>query len=44
MGIPGAWVGPGDPGLFHKVDEHIEIEDLIKALKIYTLFILRFCG
>lgn len=43
-GIPGAWIGSGDPSLFHKVDEHVEIEELIKAAQIYTILILRFCG
>jgi len=44
IGIPGAWIGPGNPRFFHKVDEHIKIEELIKALKIYTLLILRLCA
>lgn len=43
-GIPGAWIGPGDPRLFHKVDEHVEIEELIKAAQIYIILILRFCS
>jgi len=43
-GIPGAWIGPGDPRLFHKVDEHVEIEELVQAAQIYAILILRFCG
>jgi len=42
-GIPGAWIGPGDPKLFHKADEHLEIEELIQAAQIYTILILRLC-
>jgi succinyl-diaminopimelate desuccinylase len=43
-GIPGAWIGPGNPKLQHQVDERIRIDELIDAAKIYTLLILRLCG
>jgi acetylornithine deacetylase/succinyl-diaminopimelate desuccinylase-like protein len=43
-GIPGAWIGPGNPKLQHQVDERIRVDELIDAAKIYTLLILRLCG
>jgi succinyl-diaminopimelate desuccinylase len=43
-GIPGAWIGPGDPKLLHQVNERIRVEDVIKAAKIYALLILRYCA
>jgi succinyl-diaminopimelate desuccinylase len=30
--------GPGSAGQMHAVDEHIEIQDFINAIKVYTLF------
>jgi len=42
-GIPGAWIGPGNPKLQHQVDERIRVDELIDAAKIYTLLILRLC-
>jgi len=42
-GIPGAWIGPGDPKLLHQANERIRVDDIIEAAKIYTLVILRYC-
>jgi acetylornithine deacetylase/succinyl-diaminopimelate desuccinylase-like protein len=42
-GIPGAWIGPGNPKLQHQVDERIRLDELIDAAKIYTLLILHLC-
>ena len=42
-GIPGAWIGPGDPKLLHQANERIRVEDIIEAAKIYALVILRYC-
>jgi succinyl-diaminopimelate desuccinylase len=43
-GIPGAWIGPGNPQFLHQVNERIRVNEIIDAAKIYTLLILRFCG
>jgi succinyl-diaminopimelate desuccinylase len=43
-GIPGAWIGPGDPKLLHQVNERIRVEEIIQAAKVYALLILRNCG
>ena len=34
--------GPGKAGQMHVVDENIEIQDFIKAIKVYTLFAYHF--
>ncbi|HSB06354.1 MAG TPA: M20 family metallopeptidase [Thermodesulfobacteriota bacterium] len=43
-GIPGAWIGPGDPKLLHQTNERIRIDEIIEAAKIYALLILRYCS
>ena len=43
-GIPGAWIGPGNPQLLHQANERIRVDDLTEAAKIYALLILRYCG
>jgi len=43
-GIPGAWIGPGDPKLLHQTNERIRVEEIIEAAKIYALLILRYCS
>ena len=42
-GIPGAWIGPGDPKLLHQANERIRVDDIIEAAEIYALLILRYC-
>ena len=42
-GIPGAYLGPGNPKLQHQVNERIQLQEIIEAAKIYALLILRFC-
>jgi succinyl-diaminopimelate desuccinylase len=42
-GIPGAWIGPGDPKLLHQANERIRVDDIIEAANIYALLILRYC-
>jgi succinyl-diaminopimelate desuccinylase len=44
IGIPGAWIGPGNAQLLHQVDERIQVSQIVEAAKIYALLILRFCG
>ena len=39
-GIPGAWIGPGDPKLLHQANERIRVDDIIEAAKIYALLII----
>jgi len=43
-GIPGVWIGPGDPNVLHQVDERIEIDQLIKASRIYAGAIEALCS
>jgi succinyl-diaminopimelate desuccinylase len=43
-GIPGAWIGPGDPKLLHQANERIRVEEIIKAAKVYALLILKYCS
>jgi acetylornithine deacetylase len=42
-GIPGAWIGPGDPKLLHQANERIRVDDIIEAAEIYALLILKYC-
>lgn len=42
-GIPGTWIGPGEPKLLHQTNEHIEISQLVDASKIYAMSILELC-
>jgi len=39
QGIPGVWVGPGDPAFFHVINERVDIDDLVAASRIYIRFI-----
>ena len=43
-GIPGAWIGPGDPKLLHQANERIQVEEIVLAARIYALLILRYCS
>jgi acetylornithine deacetylase len=43
-GIPCVMLGPGDPRGAHAVDEHVPVNDLVKAARIMTLVVLRFLG
>jgi len=43
-GIPGTWIGPGDPDLMHQIDERLEIDQLIKASRIYAEAIEVLCS
>jgi acetylornithine deacetylase/succinyl-diaminopimelate desuccinylase-like protein len=36
--------GPGAPGLAHQPNEHVEIDKLLEAVRIYTLAAMRFLG
>lgn len=43
-GIPTVVIGPGDIGVAHAANEHVEIADLVDAAKIYALSIAEWCG
>jgi acetylornithine deacetylase len=43
-GMPSAIFGPGDPAIAHTSEEHVEIEELMRAAKILALGVLRWCG
>jgi acetylornithine deacetylase/succinyl-diaminopimelate desuccinylase-like protein len=43
-GIPGVTYGGGHIGRVHKVDECIEIEELVRQTKIYALAAVNICG
>lgn len=43
-GIPTITMGPGSIEIAHTANEHIEIEELMNAVKIYALTILEWCG
>jgi succinyl-diaminopimelate desuccinylase len=42
LGIPIVTCGPGDRLIPHQVDEHIEVEQLLEAARIYTVSALNF--
>jgi acetylornithine deacetylase/succinyl-diaminopimelate desuccinylase family protein len=43
-GIPTISIGPGDLTLAHAVNEFVEVNDLVKAAKVYALSSLEWCG
>jgi acetylornithine deacetylase len=43
-GIPTIGVGPGHIQHAHAANEHVEIEELVDAAKIYALCIVEWCG
>ncbi|MCY3784461.1 MAG: ArgE/DapE family deacylase [Chloroflexi bacterium] len=43
-GIPAITIGPGSLLVAHGPDEHVEIDELIDAAKIYALAIVEWCG
>ena len=43
-GIPTITMGPGSIENAHTANEHIEIKDLIEAVKIYALTVIEWCG
>jgi acetylornithine deacetylase len=43
-GIPAVILGPGDIGVAHTPNEHIEVREAERALSIYSELIRRVCG
>lgn len=43
-GIPTVLYGPGDVSLAHGVDEHIVLDDVVKAARVVALMICMWCG
>jgi acetylornithine deacetylase/succinyl-diaminopimelate desuccinylase family protein len=43
-GIPGVWVGPGDVRMLHAPNEHMPLDELKRAGKIYAAIILAYAG
>ncbi|MFQ5859143.1 MAG: M20 family metallopeptidase [Anaerolineae bacterium] len=44
QGVPGVWVGPGDPALFHVINERVDKEELVQAARIYARFAHAYLG
>lgn len=42
--IPTIMYGPGDVSLAHTVNEHIEIEDVLEAVRSLVLMLINWCG
>jgi acetylornithine deacetylase/succinyl-diaminopimelate desuccinylase-like protein len=43
-GIPGVWVGPGDVRMLHAPNEHMPLDELKLAGKVYAAIILAYAG
>ena len=43
-GIPTISIGPGSITVAHAPNEHVEIEELMDACRIYALAIVEWCG
>jgi acetylornithine deacetylase/succinyl-diaminopimelate desuccinylase-like protein len=43
-GIPSVWVGPGKTELLHAVNEHVAIEELAAAGRVYAAITLSYAG
>ena len=43
-GIPAVTIGPGSLTVAHAPNEHVEIEELMDACRIYALSIVEWCG
>jgi acetylornithine deacetylase len=43
-GIPTIAFGPGDIQRAHAVDEHVPVEELVRAAQVLALAAMRFCG
>lgn len=43
-GIPTVQYGPGDVRYAHAVDEHVEVDELVRCTRAYALLALRSCG
>ena len=43
-GTPTIGLGPGDIGLAHSVDEHVPIDELVRAAQVLAVTAMRFCG
>jgi hypothetical protein len=43
-GIPAISYGPGNIMVCHAVDEHVVIDEVVKACKVYTATAIAWCG
>jgi succinyl-diaminopimelate desuccinylase len=43
-GVPVVTYGPGDKWIAHQVDEHVELEDVIRSAEVYVAAASGFCG
>jgi acetylornithine deacetylase len=43
-GIPTIAFGPGDMALAHAVDEHVPVDELVRAAQVLAVAAMRFCG
>ena len=44
FGVPTLMYGPGEIATAHAVDEHVFIDELVLAAKVYALAAVRWCG
>ncbi|MHB8062653.1 MAG: ArgE/DapE family deacylase [Ruminiclostridium sp.] len=44
VGMPTVNFGPGEPRISHQADEHISIDELLRATKILAATIINWCG
>ncbi|MDP9443484.1 MAG: ArgE/DapE family deacylase [Actinomycetota bacterium] len=43
-GVPTLHYGPGDATHAHAVDEHVQLDDVVRCARVYALLALRRCG
>ncbi len=44
IGCPAVYCAPGDIGVAHTLEEHIDIDEYLSAVRAFALFMVSFCG